>query len=377
VDHPTIVDDPTSSLSAALDPDPTEWPVLVTGASGFVGGHVARTLARAGHRVRGLTRSNPLVEPDDPAIDWVRGDLRNPKDRRAALRGVRGVIHSASWVSLGADPRGEGASVNVEATRGLLLDSVASGVERMVYTSTLHTLAAGSADAPADEDTPWNLERVNSTYARTKREAEAMVLDGSGGRIETVALCPGMVIGSRDPKPTSTSLLIALARSPLAVLPSGGIPIIDARVAAQAHRRALVAGGAGRRYALAGPYLSFVELAMLVGKLTGRPRRTFPLPDVCERPMVWCAGWFDRLVGGRWIEVSSATVAGGFLRLHVRGDRADRAFGLVHPAPEESIEIALRDARRVGLARGVRLLKPTPAGRPAIEPVAANPIKAL
>ncbi len=360
-----------------VDPDPIEWPVLVTGASGFVGGHIARTLARLGHKVRGLTRSAPNVEPDDPEIEWVRGDLRNPLDRKNSLRGVRGVIHSASWVRLGADPRGEGASINVEATRGLVLDSASSSVERLVYTSTLHTLAAGSADAPADEETSWNLDRVDSPYARTKREAEAIVLDGAGGKLKTVALCPGMVIGARDPKPTSTSLLIALARSPLAVLPSGGIPVIDARVAATAHHRALIAGGSGKRYALAGPYLSFIELATLVGKLTGRPYRTFPLPDLCERPMVWCAGWFDRLAGGRWIEVSSATVAGGFLQLHVRGDRADRTFGLIHPLPEESIEIALRDAGRVGLARGVRLLRPIPADRPPVEPVATSPIKAL
>ncbi len=175
-----------------------------------------------------------------------------------------------------------------------------------------------------------------------------------GGELATVALCPGMVIGARDRKPTSTSLLIAMARSPVALLPPGGIPIIDARVAAMAHRRALVAGETGQRYALVGPYLSFRDLASLVRAVAGRPCWTIAIPDVCERPMVWCAGWFDRLSGGRWIEISAATVAGGFLQLHVRGDRADQAFGLIHPPPEESIEIALRDAQRVGLARGSR-----------------------
>ena len=345
----------------APEPEPAAWPVLVTGASGFVGGHIARDLARLGHPVRGLTRSTPRVEPGDPPIDWVRGDLREAADRRRALRGVRGVIHAAGWVRLGADPTGEGTRVNVAATRGLIEDCVASGAERLVYTSTLHTLASGTWDAPADESTPWNLGKVDSPYARTKREAEALVLDGAGGRLATVALCPGMVIGARDPKPTSTSLLIALARSPVAALPSGGIPVVDARVAAQAHRRALVAGGSGTRFALAGPYLSFLDLAAIVQRLTGRPRRTFSLPAACERPMVWGAGWLDRLARGRWIEVSAATVAGGFLQLHVSGARADRVFGLVHPDPAESVEISLRDARRVGLTRTP--IRPNPAGR--------------
>ena len=358
---------PTPPLD--LDPDPAAWPVLVTGASGFVGGHIARGLAEAGHRVRGLTRSDPRVESGDPVIEWVIGDLRDPVARQRALQGVRGVIHTASWVHLGADLKGEGASVNINATRDLMADCVAAGVERLVYTSTLHTLAAGTADAPADEETPWNLSQVDSPYAQTKREAEAIVLDGSGGRLATVALCPGMVIGARDPKPTSTSLLIALTRSPLLALPPGGIPIVDARVAALAHRRALVGGGSGRRYALAGPYLSFNDLAGVVRAVTGRPRWIFTLPRACEPPMVWGARWFDRLTGGRSIEVSAATVAGGFLALHVTGARADREFQLIHPDPAESVELALRDAHRVGLTRNVKHFRPAWVGQ--------SPFKAL
>ena len=341
--------------------DPAEWPVLVTGASGFVGGHVARSLAEAGHRVRGLTRCTPDSRPGDPPIDWIMGDLRDPSDRRRALRGVRGVVHSASWVSLGSDPRGQGASINVDATRGLLADSIASGVERFVYTSTLHTLAAGSAMRPADESTPWNLERVDSPYAVTKREAEAIVLDGLGGALPGLALCPGMVIGPRDPKPTSTSLLLLMARSPIAWLPGGGIPVVDARVAALAHRRAVSSGEPGRRYALVGPYLSFADLARLVGEVAGQPKAILPMPDWLEGPLTFTAGLLDRLTGGRFIEVSRAAVGGGFLRLHVRGDLADSTFGLIHPEPIVSIRDALEDARRAGLGRGVRLREPVPA----------------
>jgi dihydroflavonol-4-reductase len=261
-------------------------------------------------------------------------------------------------VSLGSDPRGEGASVNVEATRGLLADSISSGVERFVYTSTIHTLASGSAEAPADESTTWNLERVESTYARTKREAEAIVLDGLNGRLPGVALSLGMVIGARDPKPTSTSLLLLMARCPFAFLPGGGIPVIDARVAALAHRRALVLGEPGRRYGLLGPYLSFADLAGLVGRVAGWPIRVFPLPDALESPLTSVGRWVDRLAGGRWIEVSEAAVAGGFLRLHVRGDLADSIFGLAHPPPVVSVYEALEDARRAGLARRLTLRRP-------------------
>ncbi len=324
--------------------DPRDWPVLVTGAGGFVGGHVARALARAGHAVRGLTRRPATTAPDDPPIDWLVGDLRDPTVRREAVRGVRAVVHSAGWVSLGADPSGEAVAINVEATRGLLEESRAAGVERFVYTSTLHTLAAGTAEHPADEDTPWNLHTVDAPYARTKREAERMVLEGSD-RMAGVAICPGMVLGPGDVRPTSTKILLLMSRTRVAFLPGGGIPVVDTNVIAQAHVRALAIGEPGRRYAVVGPYLSYRAMARLVAEVAGRPHRVVEIPDAFEPMIVASARIVDHLKRGRG-DVSAAAAAGGFLRLHVRGDRADRAFGLVHPPPIHSIFAALDDARR-------------------------------
>ncbi|CAN5913060.1 hypothetical protein BH23PLA1_BH23PLA1_13330 [soil metagenome] len=334
---------------------PQDWPVLVTGAGGFVGGHVARDLARAGHPVRGLARRLPPVEPDDPPIDWRIGDLLDPKTRSAAVSGVRGIVHSAGWVSLGPDPLNQAVGSNIEATLALLADASAAGVERFVFTSTLHTLAAGTAEAPADEDSIWNLDVVDSPYARTKRAAERQVLEASNARMACLAICPGMVIGPRDLRPTSTGLLLAMARTPVAILPGGGIPIIDARVLAQAHRQALEWGEPGRRYAVVGPYLSYLDMARLVARLTGRPWIIGTLPDATEGPLsavYQLAGRLSKRLGRR---ISRAMVAGGYLRLHVRGDHANAAFGLVHPPPIKSIGSALEDARRSGRAPWLRL----------------------
>jgi dihydroflavonol-4-reductase len=337
---PAIVRDPLVPWDGR-EPEPADWPVLVTGAGGFVGGHVARDLAGAGHRVRGLTRRPPTIEPGDPPIDWLVGDLRDGHVRRRALAGVRGVIHTASWVCLGLDPRGVSDVINIEATARLLAEAAESGVERFIYTSTLYTLAAGTADEPADEFAAWNLRRVESPYTRTKREAERLVLEANGRGLSTIAICPGMVMGPRDLKPTSTMIVRSLARYPIVVLPAGGIPIVDARVLATAHRRALEAGGGGTRYAVVGLYLSYPELAAVVGPIVGRPRRVIALSDRWEPALGRVAEWTAPLLR-RWVpNLSRQLIAGGFLRLHVDGRRADACFGLRHPPAAESIAAAI------------------------------------
>ncbi len=326
-----------------LDPDPEGWPVLVTGAGGFVGGHIARRLAEAGHRVRGLSRKPPVERPGDPAVEWIIGDLRDAEARRRGVAGVRGVIHSAAWVSLGRDRQGVSRAVNVDATRRLLDDARNFGAERFVLTSTLHTLAAGTSRAPADENALWNLECVESPYSRTKREAEDVVRAATGGDgFTTIVLCPGMVLGPRDLKPTSTLLVRTMARHRVVFTPGGGIPIVDASVVASAHRRALILGESGTRYAIVGEYLSYPDLARLTAEVAGRPKLILGVPNLLERPLTATADMLTRL--GLTLELSGPTVAGGFLRLHVTGERADRCFGLVHPPAVESIRSALDSA---------------------------------
>jgi dihydroflavonol-4-reductase len=358
------MDRPPPSSPPTLPPG---WPVLVTGASGFVGGHVARALARAGYRVRGLTRQPPSSIPGDPPIEWLIGDLRNPDDRTRALSGMRGVVHCASWVSLGSDVNGEGRATNVEATRGLIEQGISAGVERFVYTSTLWTVGAGSAERPADEDAEWNLDVVRSPYCDTKREAEQLVLSSNGPGLRTCALCPGLVLGPRDVKVTSTRVLLAAVLTPVAIFPRGGIPVVDARVLALAHVRALERAEPGRRYLVAGPYLSYLELTELLKQVTGRPLWVVTLPDSLEGFASMVGGWIDRAARGRFRSVSAAAVAGGYLRLHVTGARADAEFELHHPPPIHSIYEALADCQRSGLARGLRLTEP--ADYHPIEPV--------
>lgn len=331
-----------------------DGPILVTGASGFVGGQVLRALRATGYRVRGLSRRPPEAGSFDEEVEWFQGDLCDPAAMAAAVRGVRGVVHSAGWVSLTADRAGESRRVNVEATARLLDLCETAGVERFVYTSTLWTVGAGTRANPADESSAWNLPTVRSAYCESKRAAERLVLERNGTRLQTFAICPGFVVGPGDRRPTSTGLLLTMARYPFSILARGGIPFVDARVLGRAHRRALEVGEGGTRYVVAGDYLSYPEVARIVEELTGWPRVVVTMPDWSEGILCWGADLLARVVGDRLGEISGASIAGGFLRLHVSGERADRTFGLEHPPVAWSIHDALQDHAATGRARWLR-----------------------
>jgi dihydroflavonol-4-reductase len=246
----------------------------------------------------------------------------------------------------------------VTATADLLERAQDVGVERFVYTSSLWTVGAGTQEHPADEDSAWNLDCVRCPYCATKREAEGLVLERNVPGFHTMVLCPGLVIGPRDVRMTSTRVLLSMARRRILFLPRGGIPVIDAGVLALAHRRVLECGEPGQRSIVAGPYLSYTEMAALVAQVTGRPKLIRTIPDFWKRPLAAVAGHLDRWTGGRLADFSAAAVAGAFLRLHATGRRADSAFGLAHPDPLTSIAEALSDHWRSGRASWLRLREP-------------------
>ncbi len=340
-------------------------PVLVTGAGGFLGANIVAALREHGIPVRALVR-RPPAGPQWQGLDgieFVYGDIRDLSIVQRGMAGARAVIHAAALTDLMPRPRRLAFRVNVEGTWVVCAAALAAGVRRLVFTSSLVTVARGTSQQPATEDTPYNLGAIRSPYYESKRLAEGVVREYQSRGLETIVLCPAFILGPRDGRPTSNALLLYAARSRLPILPPGGINIIDVREAALAHVRALWLGEPGRRYLVAGPYAGYADLAAAARRALGLPDRIRHIPAWLRGPgsvvLAVAAGILPQVPNG----LTLPSFRYGFESFHVSGARGDATFGLTHRPAAQTVADTLRWFRESGLVSWLR--DRTPAGEPA------------
>lgn len=235
--------------------------VHVTGASGFVGGHVAREL-----RDRGATVSEERVDVLD------RGALAR------AFEGCDAVVHAAALYSYDADPE-RIAQVNVEGTWNVLDACARSHVRRLVFTSTAGTCGPVRGRAATEEDAPppWELA---VPYKRSKLAAERLVLEAAPEGVEAVVVNPTAPVGDGDRKPTPTGRMVrdvARGRIP-AYVGTTGLNVVDVDDVARGHALALERGKAGERYLLGGVDLPLGDLFAAIARAAGRRRPRLRVP---------------------------------------------------------------------------------------------------
>lgn len=317
--------------------------VLVTGAGGFLGANLVWALREHGFAVRALVRRSPRgrqwVGLD--GVEFTIGDIRNPHQVKAAFEGVTGVLHAAALTRLTPRPRHDSFRVNVEGTRSICAAARRVGVRRLVFTSSASTITPGTAEQPANEDSPQNYEPIRSPYYDSKRFAEEVVREFSALGLETITFCPGYLLGPRDARPTTNEILLYAARCRWPIFPPGGMNVMDVREAALAHVRALWLGEPGDRYVLAGPYRRYADLGHIVRSIRGSG-------DVLVLPR------WTRIPGSIPLAIASGVLANvpdgltvpsfryGFVCYHLSGAKADKTFGLTHRPVEETVRETLR-----------------------------------
>jgi dihydroflavonol-4-reductase len=182
---------------------------FVTGATGFVGSHVARVLAEHGADLRLLVRpSSDLRNIQDLNAERVTGDLRDAASLKKGITGCDVVFHVAADYRLWVRDPAEMYRSNVEGTRAILQAARENGVRRVVYTSSVATMGFTSNGHLADEDSPVSLDNMIGPYKRSKFVAEEIAIDAGRSGMDVVVVNPTTPVGERDIKPTPTGRII-------------------------------------------------------------------------------------------------------------------------------------------------------------------------
>src|ERR1700683_1451730 len=315
---------------------------LVTGASGFVGSAVARTLTGAGLRVRALVRlGSPRFHLDGLDLEFSEGDLRDPASIRRAMAGVRYVFHVAADYRLWARDKREIYAANVEGTRNLMQEALRAGVERVVHTSSVATL--GLKHIPADETSPLSEEQGIGAYKRSKiaaeRLVEAMI---ARDKLPAVIVNPSTPIGPRDVKPTPTGRIIVEAAL-------GRIPAVDD--IADGHIAALKQGVIGQRYILGGTNVLFADMLADIARMVGRKPPTVRIPHGVAMPVAYAAEAMAWVTGRE----PFATVDGIRMakqRMFFTAAQAERELGFRPRTYLLGLEDAIRWFRQAGYLDG-------------------------
>jgi len=314
-------------------------PALVTGASGFLGWHVARVLRERGYAVRALVRPGSRV--DGLELEIVTGDLRDPASLERAAAGCGLVFHVAADYRLWARDTAELYRSNVDGTRNLLHAARSAGVERVVYTSTVGCIGVPHGGI-GDESAPVSLEDMAGDYKRSKFLAEQVALEFARGGFPVVIVNPTAPVGDHDVKPTPTGkIVLDFLNGNMPAFIDTGLNIVDVRDTAEGHLLACDKGRAGERYILGSENLTLSQILQKLAAITGRKAPTTKLPYA----LAYCAGacstaWAG--VTGRPPRVPLDAVRMAKKKMWVSHAKATRELGFQPGAADQALSRAVQ-----------------------------------
>jgi dihydroflavonol-4-reductase len=253
---------------------------FVTGATGFLGSHVAHALADQGATLRLLVRSTSnLKNLEGLHAETATGDLRDPASLDNAMSGCDTVFHVAADYRLWARDPEEMYRSNVGGTRAILEAARKNGVRRVVYTSSVATMGFTRNGNPADEDSPVTLADMIGHYKRSKFMAEKNALQAGRSGMHVVVVNPTTPVGEQDIKPTPTGrIILDFLKRKFPAYVDTGLNLVDVTECALGHVTALEKGKSGERYILGGENLTLKQILDKLGAITGLSSPTVKLP---------------------------------------------------------------------------------------------------
>src|SRR2546421_8710898 len=253
---------------------------FVTGATGFVGSHVATVLAEQGADLRLLVRTG-----SDPKniqqlnADRVIGDLCEPESIDRAMAGCDVVFHVAADYRLWVRDPAQMYRANVEGTQTILQAARKNRVRRVVYTSSVATMGFTVKNLPVDESSPVSLENMIGHYKRSKYMAEEVAIAAGRDGIDVVVVNPSTPVGEQDIKPTPTGrIVVDFLKKKFPAYVDTGLNLVDVRECARGHVAALEKGRSGERYILGGENLTLKQILDKLAAITGLPSPRVRVP---------------------------------------------------------------------------------------------------
>jgi dihydroflavonol-4-reductase len=302
---------------------------FVTGATGFLGSHVARVLAEQGADLRLLVRpSSNLKNLEGLKAETAIGDLRDPASLEKAIAGCEVVFHVAADYRLWVPDPNEMYRSNVEGTRAIIEAARKNAVRCVVYTSSVATMGFTGNGRPADEDSPVALADMIGHYKRSKFMAEQVALEAGCGAMRVVTVNPTTPVGEQDVKPTPTGrILVDFLKRKFPAYVDTGLNLVDVRECARGHITALEKGKSGERYILGGENLTLKQILDKLGAISGLPSPKVKLPYF----VAYLAGAVDETVSGRMLgrepRATIETVRMGKKKMWASSSKAERELG--------------------------------------------------
>ena len=302
---------------------------FVTGATGFLGSHVARVLSEQGADLRLLVRpTSNLRNLEGLKAETAAGDLRDAVSLDKAMSGCDTVFHVAADYRLWVRNPGEMYRSNVEGTRAILQAARNNAVHRVVYTSSVATMGFTSNGHPADEDSPVSLADMIGHYKRSKFMAEQVALEAGRGGMQVVTVNPTTPVGEQDVKPTPTGrIVLDFLKRKFPAYVETGLNLVDVRECARGHLAAFEKGRSGERYILGGENLTLKQILDRLGRITGLPSPKVKLPYF----FAFATGVVDEMITGRLLNgeprATIDTVRMGSKKMFASSDKAERELG--------------------------------------------------
>jgi dihydroflavonol-4-reductase len=315
--------------------------LFVTGATGFVGAHVAQRAADQGAELRLLARASSNLSRLPQGADVVLGDLREPEKFASALVGCDAVIHVAADYRLWVPDPAEMYRANVEGTRTLLRLAREAGVPRVVYTSSVATMGFKTDGTVVDEETAVSETDMIGHYKRSKWMAEQAAMEAARSGQQVMILNPTTPIGSLDTKPTPTGrIVVDFLNGNFPAYVDTGLNLVDVDEVARMHLVAVERGRPGERYILGGENLTLKEILDRLAAISGRKAPTIKVPHAVAMAFAFIDEMVTGKLRGKEPRATVEAVRMGRKMMFASSAKAERELGL----NVMSVEGALRSA---------------------------------